>query len=863
MNTGVKDVMKKAKVTVAATALLAGATLAQTAHADEVDSTATLAEEQQNQSVTTAVTQTDVDNAKGELDKANNAVDNQNQAVNNAQQNANNAQDAYDQAQQDTNNAQDLVDKATPEEIENAMNGVTDSQNKVDQAEKDQEQAEQNANNAQGAVNNAQNKVDQAQDQVNDAQNQVNDAQSKVDQAQDILDGTGSKDILDEAEAAKKDEATKKDDLESAKDQLEEAEKADKDRQDAIDKAQSELDKTEQELADKKTDLDQAQSDVNDKTIAQNQAQTNVDDAQKVVDNLLDEVANHNIITIPSGYGDKLKDFYLNGTAENSQALKEAAKVGLTNNAYKSNNVDRVVINDVNHLTEAQRRELTQFAVDLLNQVRSALGAELVVTNSSAMAFADEVANTSKELGHDTTAIPTAAAKFGLYSVQGVNHYENFSSGYFNPEKVLTMNDLKRALYNTILEMLFDDDTSSWGHTISLTGVGGFYGQSASKYIGIDFSILNYVVNGHSLPLGRIHILGVSDKQVQDNTKFDVNANIGNRDIEKELEAAKTSLEKTQEVLSQVQEALKVADTTLSAKKQAYNTVKTNLEAAQKVLSQAQSVAVQTPTAQAHLVQAQDAYNQAQTRLEKANEAVANLNADIKQKKENLDNAKQLLATRQADLQTKQEALTQAQATLTQLQADLVSAQNAVVTAKDNVEDAKEQLVQAQAYLESLQHAPERLAEAKEKEAMAKSNLVKALDQLEAELTTLKALQVKQLSAQTVYETTAKAYQDVLDAQHKQQLQDEYDALVSQGKTPVPIIDETGKIIGYQAETVQSTTTTQTSHQSLTPIANIPVQKASVLPTTGDKGSSVLAVIVGSLLTLFGLVDIRRKQNSK
>ena len=166
-----------------------------------------------------------------------------------------------------------------------------------------------------------------------------------------------------------------------------------------------------------------------------------------------------------------------------------------------------------------------------------------------------------------------------------------------------------------------------------------------------------------------------------------------------------------------------------------------------------------------------------------------------------------------------------------------------------NVENAKEQLVQAQAYLESLQHAPERLAEAKEKEAMAKSNLVKALDQLEAELTTLKALQVKQAAAQTVYETTAKAYQDVLDAQHKQQLQNEYDALVSQGKTPVPIIDETGKIIGYQVETVQST-------------PNIPVQKAGVLPITGDKGS-VLAVIVGTLLTLFGLVNIRRKQNSK
>ena len=853
MNIGVKDVMKKTKVTVATTALLAGATLVQTAQADEVDTTVKPIEAQhQNQSATASVTQTDVDNAKDELDKANEAVNSQNQVVTNAQQNVNQAQDTYDKAQQDTNNVQDLVDKATPEEILNATNGVINNQNKVNQAEKEQEQAEQNANNVQGAVNSAQDKVDQVQ-------NQVNDAQSKVDQAQDLLDGTGSKDILDEAESAKKDEATKKDDLTSAKDQLE---KADKDRQDTIDKAQSELDKAEQELADKKTDLDQAQFDVNDKTNIQNQAQTNVDSAQKVIDNLLDEVANHNTITIPSGYSDKLKDFYLNGKIESSQALKEVSKIGLTNNAYKSNNVDRVVINDVNHLTEAQRRELTQFAVDLLNQVRSALGTELVVTNSSAMAFADEVASTSKDLGHDTTAISTVAAKFGLYSVQGVNYYENFSSGYFDPEKALTMNDLKRALYNTILRMLFGDDMSFWGHTISLTGVGGFYGQSAFKYIGIDFSVLNYAVNGTSLPLGRIHILGVSDKQIQDSTKFDVNANIGNRDIEKELEDAKANLENRQKALLQAQEELNVVNQALVQVQSAYANAQVTHQKAQATLADAQSVAIQTPTAQAHLAQVQSAYDQAKTRLEKANEAVANLTADIQQKKENLDNAKQLLATKQAVLQTKQEALTQAQTTLAQLQADLVSAQNAVATAKNTVEKAKEELTQAQAYLESLQTAPERLAEAKEKEAIAKTELVKALDTLEAERATLKALQVKQATAQMVYETTAKAYQDVLDAQHKQQLQDEYDALVSQGKTPVLIVDETGKIVGYQAETTQSTpATAQTSHQIVTPTATVPVQKASVLPTTGDT-SSVMAVVAGSLLTLFSLVGIRRKQNN-
>lgn len=842
MNTGVKDVMKKAKVTVAATALLAGATLAQTAHADEVDSTATLAEEQQNQSVTTSVTQTDVDNAKGELDKANDAVDNQNQVVNNAQQNANNAQDAYDQAQQDTNNAQDLVDKATPEEIENATNGVTDSQNKVDQAEKDQEQAEQNANNAQGAVNNAQNKVDQAQDQVNDAQNQVNDAQSKVDQAQDILDGTGSKDILDEAEAAKKDEATKKDDLESAKDQLADAEKADKDRQDAIDKAQSELDKTEQELADKKTDLDQ-------KTESANQAQDALSSAQKEFTDAKNDYDGINTITMSAEYAKALKDAW---DWSLSQAERDAAEAILNrlaeteaaNNKYNHNENDKKVPFDINHITDEQAKELSLFMADLINQARKIVGTHLVQVSQEsiieALKQAQYYANSGVTMGtfeHDTSKLD---AKYGYVA-------EDWAGSFKLPESgKATFDDAKYYIYDAVIRWLFNPIES--GHASSVVGTRG--DKTGDTYIGVGLS------------------------QLKDGS-LSINLNIFNTDFSNLENFDKTALvdPNSADNITAIYHQAKakydtakakadVANQALAQSQSAYDNAQGAHQTAQTNLTVAQSVAVQTPTAQAHLVQAQDAYNQAQTRLEKANEAVANLNADIKQKKENLDNAKQLLATKQADLQTKQEALTQAQATLTQLQADLVSAQNAVVTAKDNVENAKEELTQAQAYLENLQHAPERLAEAKEKEAMAKADLVKALDQLEAELTTLKALQVKQAAAQTVYETTAKAYQDVLDAQHKQQLQNEYDALVSQGKTPVPIIDETGKIIGYQAETVQSTPTTQTSHQSLTPTANIPVQKASVLPTTGDK-ESVLAVIVGSLLTLFGLVDIRRKRNSK
>jgi len=549
-------------------------------------------------------------------------------------------------------------------------------------------------------------------------------------------------------------------------------------------------------------------------------------------------------------YAKALKDVWNFSLSKEEQdaawaTLKRLAETEAANNKYNHNENDKKVPFDINHITDEQAKELSLFMADLINQVRKIVGTHLVQVSQEsileALKQAQRYANsnmTFRTLNHNTAELET---KYGWVDEDLAGYL-----GVLPQSGKVTFDDAKSYIYRAVVGWIFNDveplhATSVVGTRNATTGdsyIGASLSQLKDGSLCINLNIFNTVKSN----------LNNFDKTALVNPNSADNITATYHQAKAKYDTAKAKADVANQALAQAQSA--------------YDNVQGAHQTAQTNLTVAQSVAVQTPAAQSHLVQAQDAYNQAQTRLEKANEAVANLNADIKQKKKNLDNAKQLLATKQADLQTKQEALTQAQATLTQLQADLVSAQNAVVTAKDNVEDAKEQLVQAQAYLESLQHAPERLAEAKEKEAMAKSNLVKALDQLEAELTTLEALQVKQLSAQTVYETTAKAYQDVLDAQHKQQLQNEYDALVSQGKTPVPIIDETGKIIGYQAETVQSTTTTQTSHQSLTPTANIPVQKASVLPTTGDKGS-VLAVIVGSLLTLFGLVDIRRKQNSK
>ena len=174
-------------------------------------------------------------------------------------------------------------------------------------------------------------------------------------------------------------------------------------------------------------------------------------------------------------------------------------------------------------------------------------------------------------------------------------------------------------------------------------------------------------------------------------------------------------------------------------------------------------------------------------------------------------------------------------------------------------------LAKAQAYLSSLQNAPELLAQAQQQEVTAKANLLAALDTLEAELLKLKDLQVKQAATQAVYDTTSKAYQTMLDAQEKQRLQDEYDAIIAQGKTPLAIVDETGKIVSYQAEdrqtTIQSSSVESTSVKAqVKPVEKVSVVTASALPMTGEH-SSVPAVLFGCLMTIWGLVGVRRKNN--
>lgn len=931
------------------------------------------------------------------------AVANQTQTVSQAQDQVTTSQTAVDAAQKDVNDKQAILDGTGQSEIianrDNAQAAVNTAQDHVSQAESDLTKAQEADANRQQAIDKAQKDVDAASKNVSTTKSDldaktaqanntqaiedakqaaVDAAQKDVNDKQAILDGTGQKAILDEADAAKVDKANKETALTDAQKGLKEAQEADANRQVAIDEAQKAVDEANQNVVSTKSDLDA-------QTAQAQQAAQALESAQTAYTTAENDYKSINTIRLSQAYVDALKVYAdRKSTTEQKAKATETLKVESARlakeNAFKVNpSDDNVVEYDINNLPETVKQEISLFASDLINQIRKTFGTPETVVTTSSIKFADLVtsgyvadhwsvaaAQQAGAVGHDAKAVNEAAAYFGLPTTskeaeaKGWQYYENFGAETgFKSKQSLAV--LKNNIYTVLWNFMFD--AGEWYHASSIVGVDKKLNSLTDKtYFAVEPSDPGFYKGFHFLLIDSPDVISATKKNFNttqivnpyssdkiiatyNTAKADLEAKTAtNNSVQSALSAAQnnynnavaintkaqqvldeaqsvavqtptaqanltlaeTALTQSQERLTKATQAVDALNADIKAKQAALTSAKAVLATAQSELAKAQannkvsqeakmtaqtaydnavsqlssvnanltqvqSVAVQTPTAQANLSSAKATLIQAQENLVKAQEAVDDLSADITVKQANLVAAKEVLASKQADLTAKQDVLTQSKARLASLQADLLMAQENVVTAKANVDKAKAILGEAQATLANLKNAPQLLKEAQAKEAIAKANLLDALDSLEAELLKLKDLQVKQVAAQAVYDATSKAYQDVLDSQEKARLQAEYDNLVAQGKQPIPVMDETGKITGYtvldnanQGSTVvaekQTATVTPTATKASTPVAStITKQTANSLPMTGDATSTV-AILFGTVLTLFGLIGVRKKE---
>ena len=797
---------------------------------------------------TKEVTRGQVDEAKDKLDKSKQAVNDAQAKEKQAQSEKDSAQSELDSAQFEVDSAQQAKDKATPGNIEKQNQSVASAGNDKSDAEKQEKNAEDDLAKAKEVVENQEKVVKKSEDNVANAENDVKGAQNDVDNAQAILDGTGQAKVVEEKENAEAFQKQAQKQVTSAEEALEQAKSDDKNLEDAISSVQNELTEASNVVA-------STESTLTDATSKADQTQTALEKAQDIF--TVAEVGYKaiNTIQLTDAYVNALKDYATNPyhpvtqeaqwQAHYDNAVKTLTaeqKPNINLNSFKSNVNDKATSVDANNLTTEQMTELSLFASDLLNQIRERFGTPKTVVTKGMVQVADEVTDGYVAddwgfgKGHDSKAVNNVARKYGLPTYEDDTHQylENLNSSN-NGDKIHTMDDAKKWVYESIYKLMFSD--WEWEHAQNLAGLSSARGAT-KEYFGLDIS----------KTLGRtsVHFLTVSDNQVTGNKldKTEVPNNNTAESIVKAYNNANSALLNAQTVNSQAQRE-KTSASLANIK------AKGEQETIQKRLDALKATPLKTPTAQSKLEQAQDILANANKRLENAEKALEALTADVKTKQENLTNAKNVLAQKEANLTNAKNNLATEQDKLLELEKLVQIAENNLDLAKDKVVQATKTLEEAKADLESLLNAEPNLAKAKKVLSEKETILNQKVTALKESQAILDKLLEEQKIDQEAYDKLFALYSEQVEAKRKE--------IEKAGYKPVPVVDGKGNVVDYTAEKVTVGTKDDKTYQAPAQATNAKAESKKQLPNTGTRESSLLAAL-GASLGLIALVG-KRKYN--
>ncbi len=589
------------------------------------------------------------------------------------------ATDPIQTAQADVNSAQAAVHTAQGE--------VTNKENALRQAKTDHEGAITAYNDQAKNVQDAQKVVNQKQTALEEAQRAAQAATpERIVQVQHNLDEANRQKTTDEATVISKQTGHEQ-------------------KQTAYNNAKTEAETAAQTAESKKTALDNA------KTTKEN-AQTALDQAQAALNNAAHE--NHSEFTINSDFANAIHQAqeYLshdpNATSvpENiSFAIKAAGASLIKNNRYQSDSADKNVTIDMNHITDEQMNNIRVFYLNLLNGIRSQLGYRPLKYNESAMKLSDKVVEKYEAdhwdpvaQGHDVPALEAGYSEVGMpdtyeeamgflqkgwvpnYETTVQNDYSQITLKQSADPSVVTMDDVKNNLYGVVSNMLFNDETSNWGHTFTLT-------HPDSAYMGFSISKHHDERRGD---YSAFHMNPVNPRYISQPAKFDQNANLpltdtssSSSELQANVDTAQHALDNATSALTDAQTAYDTANSNKTTKEQAAETAKTAMETAASALAAAQAA----------------------VRADQTN--IDNLTSQLQA----LQNPAQAVHDAQAALDSAQTELTNAQNALTALQpardaaqAQIDAAQTALDTAITNLQTAQNRLSAARTRLHNLQH---------------------------------------------------------------------------------------------------------------------------------------------------------------
>ena len=785
------DTKKKVIITTAtmAAAVTTGA-IATTAHADQVNANVNT-----NTNTQTAQGQSDLktaqDQSRQNYADAKSANDAAQADLNNAKSanvNAENAQTAASaQETQDAiaqQNAQDSVNAASnalaqaqsdaakttsdPAAVDKAQSDANAASQANSQAQADLNQASENVKTAQDQAGKAQASFNQAQDQVTQANNNVKTASDAVSQAQTDLNNTKNH------------------------------QQALSDAQQAVTSAQSQKDAAD-------TNVNNAQNDFNSKQSAANSAKTNLDNAKTALDNVQKNAPVENHITVNDTYINELKKHRGEQIISNDPALDSAShELGRQNKYHSDPAAKSVTVHfDSNGvLSEADTIYATQYAAQLINEIRSQIGSPLVKINTGSIEISRDVANQYRaddnlniyNHGHDNNGLNKVQQTWNttisesLSGDSSASDYDIDTNTQVNDYQGYTRDDLQRSVYEAITGFLFSDSLHDYGHTTDVLATrypaeyntpnssdkdnnGNYYMNYGEIYLGVSF---DYDTSNTTSQMGGLKVLHPG--QLHFISEWDPDSAYA-KIVEQHAEHPETGNEKyrqsqwRQEIavptVTDQASAIKSAQTEVNKAQSAYDAAQAALAQAQTALDQAKSAQA---SAQEKLAQAQANLQRVQAETPSVDDAQAKLTAaqnKLASAKQMAQNAQKALENAQATKANADHALEQAENTLAGAKTKAANAQvalkqandklNAVLGANKKIEDAQTKLDAAKAALQVAKSnhdtSAKKLSEAKDAVKTAQDNLAKAQAHADA---TAKAL----ANAKEALITDAKVYHD-------------------------------------------------------------------------------------------------------
>lgn len=824
------------------------------------------------------VTKEVVDTAREKADEAAKSVAEQEKVVSAADQKAKEAEATEKTAAETYEKTKEAAEKATPETIAKAEETIKAKEAEVKTAEDGVKAAEEGVKSAETAESESEKTYEETTKQVEAEKTKVALAKEEVKKAEQALNET----TLTKAQETVAIAGNKLKDAESthkaAQDELTRAKEFDASRQAKIDETKSALEKErtemnvpalEQGLADAKANVEAKEKALAETKAKAGVAQAEVDEAQKALDaanaayqekvaKLKQDEALRKIF-IPAEYAKHDITDYGWFSAHQDEYMKLQPAITWESYNQKGIGVNGEIL-DLANLTKAQRKEIAEFAAQMINDLNQQYwsqrepgktitplqltigGQELAdnIARGYSKFYADnggtpDKFDFAKNWGHQHALLNQYNASESLGGLLPEWHKENMG-GY-------TMLNLKQDIAENIRKMMLADASQSNGHAkhlISLHGTG----------IGISVSS------------GTVHIVSTTNPTNQDKSDYISTDAEYKASLTSSVEKAEHTLQATKAKKAAADQAVKSAENDLASAKSAQVDALTKLNAAQNAIARAQkayddalAVKEQTPAAQAKVDETAKDLETAKAELATAKSDLANLQQVRAQRESELKDAKAKLIAQEEALKVALKTAIDAENDLKEKGLATTEAKAQVERAKQAVKSAEQAVQESKDYLELLKNAPVKLAEAEKALTEAKAKTAEAKATLETEIAKLEALKLKAKVSQEDYTRVFEAYQKLVKAKQLEET-------IRREQERIKHEEETRRELIKNKVTKTTTPTTTVTPGAITPVApQVKQANTKELPSTGESTSAL--GIMGVVMMALGLAGLKRKRESK